>query len=277
MMKKDMGGAATVLALAHMIMEPRSCKLRLRVLIPAVENAISGAAFRPLDVYRFAQGHHRRGRQHRCRRPADPRRRAGAGRRGSAGLLVDMATLTGAARVALGPELPPFYTNDEALAADARCARPATENDPLWRLPLWQPYDAHARFQGRRHQQRRRRAASPARSPARCSSAFCQPPPRAGCTSISTPGTPAPSPAGPRAASVRRRARSMRYSWNAMADGYDPRLTPARPDLAAKHLRGKVKAARFVEGTAREVLVASDAGARRAVARRAAAHRSAAR
>jgi leucyl aminopeptidase len=139
LMKKDMGGAASVLALAHMIMD-RKLNLRLRVLIPAVENAISGAAFRPLDVYRSRKG-----------------LRVEVGNTDAEGrlvladalaladeeapeLLVDMGTLTGAARVALGPDLPPFYTDDEALAADvARHGR--TENDPLWRLPLWRPYD----------------------------------------------------------------------------------------------------------------------------------------
>ena len=84
LMKKDMGGAANVLALAHMIMD-RKLKVRLRVLIPAVENAIAGDAFRPLDVYPVAQGPHRRDRQHRRRRPAGPGRRAGARRRGDAG------------------------------------------------------------------------------------------------------------------------------------------------------------------------------------------------
>ena len=139
LMKKDMGGAASVLALAHMIMD-RKLNLRLRVLIPAVENSISGAAFRPLDVYRSRNG-----------------LRVEVGNTDAEGrliladalaladeeapeLLVDMGTLTGAARVALGPDLPPFYTDDDTLAADvARHGR--TENDPLWRLPLWRPYD----------------------------------------------------------------------------------------------------------------------------------------
>ena len=84
LMKKDMGGAANVLGLASMIMAA-GLKVRLRVLIPAVENAISGNAFRPGDVLTEPQGHHRRDRQHRRRGPADPRRRAGAGRRGGAG------------------------------------------------------------------------------------------------------------------------------------------------------------------------------------------------
>ena len=83
-MKKDMGGAATALALGHMIMS-RGLKVRLRVLIPAVENSISGTAFRPRDIYTLAQGPDRRDRQYRRRRPAGARRRAGAGRRGEAG------------------------------------------------------------------------------------------------------------------------------------------------------------------------------------------------
>jgi len=139
LMKKDMGGAASILALAHMIMD-RKLDLRLRVLIPAVENAISGAAFRPLDVYRSRNG-----------------LRVEVGNTDAEGrliladalaladeeapqVLIDMGTLTGAARTALGPDLPPFYTDDDALAADvARHGR--AENDPLWRLPLWRPYD----------------------------------------------------------------------------------------------------------------------------------------
>jgi leucyl aminopeptidase len=139
-MKKDMGGAACVLALAHMIMD-RGLKLRLRVLIPAVENAISGGAFRPLDIYRSRKG-----------LTVEIGNTDAEGRLILADalaladeekpeLIVDMATLTGAARVALGPELPPFYTEDDTLAAEvARCA--AGENDPLWRLPLWRPYAA---------------------------------------------------------------------------------------------------------------------------------------
>ncbi len=139
LMKKDMGGAASALALAHMIMD-RKLDVRLRVLIPAVENAISGAAFRPLDVYCSRKG-----------------LRVEVGNTDAEGrliladalaladeeapeVLICMGTLTGAARVALGPDLPAFYTDDDALAADvARHAR--AENDPLWRLPLWRPYD----------------------------------------------------------------------------------------------------------------------------------------
>jgi leucyl aminopeptidase len=139
-MKKDMGGAANVLALAQMVMDAK-LKLRLRVLIPAVENAVSGNALRPLDVFTSRKGltveignTDAEGRlvladalALACEEKPD--------------LLIDLGTLTGAARVALGPDLPPFYTNDETLALDvARCAQ--QENDPLWRLPLWPAYDA---------------------------------------------------------------------------------------------------------------------------------------
>jgi leucyl aminopeptidase len=139
-MKKDMGGAANVLALARMVMDAK-LKLRLRVLIPAVENAVAGNAFRPLDIFASRKG-----------LTVEIGNTDAEGRLVLADalaladeekpdLLIDLGTLTGAARVALGPDLPPFYTNDETLAADvARCA--AQENDPLWRLPLWPPYDA---------------------------------------------------------------------------------------------------------------------------------------
>ena len=139
-MKKDMGGAANVLAAAHMIMDAK-LKVRLRVLIPAVENAISGDAFRPLDVYTSRKGitveignTDAEGRLVLADALALADEEAPE-------LIVDMATLTGAARVALGPELPPFFTHDDALAADlARHAE--AERDPMWRLPLWRPYES---------------------------------------------------------------------------------------------------------------------------------------
>jgi leucyl aminopeptidase len=138
-MKKDMGGAACVLALAHMIMD-RRLKVRLRVLVPAVENAISGGAFRPLDVYRSRKGitveignTDAEGRLILADALAFADEEA-------PDLIVDMATLTGAARVALGPELPPFYTDDEALAAEL-AGFAASQNDPLWRMPLWRGYE----------------------------------------------------------------------------------------------------------------------------------------
>jgi leucyl aminopeptidase len=138
LMKKDMGGAANVLGLAHMIMDA-GLKVRLRVLIPAVENAISGAAFRPGDVFRSRKGltveignTDAEGRLV----LADALSLAAEER---PEILVDMATLTGAARVALGPEIVPFYTRDDALAATLAGHAEAVA-DPVWRLPLWQPY-----------------------------------------------------------------------------------------------------------------------------------------
>jgi len=138
-MKKDMGGAATLLALAHMLMDRRA-PLRLRLLIPAVENAISGSAFRPRDVYRSRKG-----------LTVEIGNTDAEGRliladaialadEDAPDLIIDMATLTGAARVALGTEIPPFYTDDDALAA-ALAQSAARETDPLWRMPLWRPYD----------------------------------------------------------------------------------------------------------------------------------------
>src|SRR5262249_11325914 len=114
-MKKDMAGAACTLALAHMIMD-RGLEVRLPVLIPAVETPISGAAFRPLDIYRSRKGlsveignTDAEGRLILADAMALADEEAPE-------LIVDMATLTGAARVALGPDLPPFYTGDDALA-----------------------------------------------------------------------------------------------------------------------------------------------------------------
>jgi len=138
-MKKDMGGAACMLALAHMLMS-RGTKIRLRVLLPMVENAISGAAFRPRDVYRSRKGitveignTDAEGRLILADALALADEEAPE-------LIADMATLTGAARVALGTEVVPFYTDDQDLAAElARCSE--TENDPLWQMPLWRPYD----------------------------------------------------------------------------------------------------------------------------------------
>jgi len=139
LMKKDMGGAANVMGLAHMIMAAK-LPLRLRVLLPVVENSIAGNAFRPGDILRSRKGTT----VEIGNTDAEGRLILGDalayGDEEAPDLMVDMATLTGAARVALGPDLPPFFTDDEALAADlARAA--ATAADPLWRLPLWMPYD----------------------------------------------------------------------------------------------------------------------------------------
>lgn len=139
LMKKDMGGAANVLGLAQLVMGAK-LKLRLRVLIPAVENSIAGNAFRPGDVFKTRKGltveignTDAEGRLVLCEALA-------LADEESPELIVDMATLTGAARVALGPDLPPFYTDDDAVALEL-AKHAAKTNDPLWRLPLWRPYN----------------------------------------------------------------------------------------------------------------------------------------
>jgi len=138
LMKKDMGGAAHALALAVLVMGA-NLPVRLHLLVPAVENAISADAFRPGDVLRSRKGLHveigntdAEGRliladalARACETPP--------------ALLIDFATLTGAARVALGPDLPALFANDDALAAELADAGTAVA-DPLWRLPLWGPY-----------------------------------------------------------------------------------------------------------------------------------------
>jgi leucyl aminopeptidase len=137
--KKDMGGAAAALALAAMVMEA-GLPIRLRVITPIVENAISGSAYRPGDIYGSRKG-----------LTVEIGNTDAEGRliladalaladEETPELLFDFATLTGAARVALGPEVPPFYTMDEELAGDIVRAGAAAQ-DPVWRLPLWEPYD----------------------------------------------------------------------------------------------------------------------------------------
>lgn len=140
LMKKDMGGAANTLGLAHAIMDA-GLKVRLRVLIPIVENAISASSFRPGDVLRARNG----STVEIGNTDAEGRLILGdaltLADEESPELIVDMATLTGAARVALGPDLPPLYSNDDALA-DALMTSGAGMDDPLWRLPLWAPYES---------------------------------------------------------------------------------------------------------------------------------------
>ena len=139
-MKKDMGGAATAFALGHMIMA-RKLKVRLRVIVPAVENSISGTSFRPRDIYKSRKGISVEiGNTDAEGRLILADALALASEEKPA-LIVDFATLTGAARVALGPDVPPFFTDDDALAGEFMDSG-AAENDPVWRLPLWRPYEA---------------------------------------------------------------------------------------------------------------------------------------
>ncbi|HRO11269.1 M17 family metallopeptidase [Amaricoccus sp.] len=139
LMKKDMGGAATAMGLADLVMG-FGLDLRLRLLVPAVENAISGAAMRPGDILPSRKG-----------LTVEVNNTDAEGRLVLADalaladeeapeLVVSLATLTGAARVALGPDVPPFFTDDDALAADLAAAA-ARVADPLWRLPFWDPYE----------------------------------------------------------------------------------------------------------------------------------------
>jgi len=139
-MKKDMGGSAHALALGRLVMQA-GLAVRLVVLVAAVENAVSADAFRPGDVLNSRKGltieignTDAEGRLI----LADILTRAGEH---APDLTLDFATLTGAARVALGPELPPLYTDDEALATDLLAAAGAV-GDPLWRMPLWAGYRA---------------------------------------------------------------------------------------------------------------------------------------
>jgi leucyl aminopeptidase len=139
LMKKDMGGAAHALALAGLIMKAR-LKVRLHLLIPAVENAVSGNAYRPGDILRSRKGLS----VEIGNTDAEGRLILGDALTRAAEnepeLILDFATLTGAARVALGPDLPPLFANDDSLA-EALLAGSEDVSDPLWRMPLWTHYE----------------------------------------------------------------------------------------------------------------------------------------
>ncbi|VAW24235.1 Peptidase B, partial [hydrothermal vent metagenome] len=141
LMKKDMGGAANILGLAHAIIASK-LKLRLRILLPIVENSISANSFRPGDILRSRSGLN-----------VEIGNTDAEGRLILADalslaseekpqMLIDMATLTGAARVALGPDLPPLYTENQKLAHELMDLG-RQWGDPLWHMPLWDPYDAN--------------------------------------------------------------------------------------------------------------------------------------
>ncbi len=139
LMKKDMGGSANVMGLAHMIMT-LGLNIRLRVLVPAVENSISAGAFRPQDILTSRKG-----------LTVEINNTDAEGRlvladalaladEETPDLMICMATLTGAARVALGPDLPPFFADSDALATEISASGIANA-DPLWRMPFWEPYE----------------------------------------------------------------------------------------------------------------------------------------
>lgn len=140
LMRKDMGGAAAALTAADILMT-LGARINLRVIIAIVENSVAGNAFRPGDIYPSRKGI-----------TVEIGNTDAEGRliladalaladEDKPDLLFDFATLTGAARVALGPDLPPCFTDDEALAAEVAAAGRAV-NDPVWRLPLWKPYQS---------------------------------------------------------------------------------------------------------------------------------------
>ena len=253
LMKKDMGGAATAMGLAEMVMG-LGLDLRLRLLVPAVENAISAPAMRPGDILPSRKG-----------LTVEVNNTDAEGRlvlgdalaladEEAPALIVSLATLTGAARVALGPDLPPFFTDDDGLAADLSRAAAAVA-DPLWRLPFWDP-DEPLIEPGiadldnapvRRHGRGDHRGAVPA--PLRHRQPLSAPrhlrldpqgharPPQGRCV--------------PGGAGASRTAGDP-ILWSDLTI-FAGRLTPARPDLAADHLRGRVEAARFVPGQLRRV------------------------
>ncbi|MEZ5813327.1 MAG: leucyl aminopeptidase family protein [Alphaproteobacteria bacterium] len=141
LMKKDMGGAAHVIALAKLIMDHK-LPVRLRLLIPAVENSVAGEAFRPGDIIKSRKG------------PFVENTNTDAEGRliladaltyaseGKPDLIIDFATLTGSARAGLGPDIPAMFSNNDKIAGRLQALSEETE-DPVWRMPLWQPYRAH--------------------------------------------------------------------------------------------------------------------------------------
>jgi leucyl aminopeptidase len=141
LMKKDMGGAAHVIALAKLIMDHK-LPVRLRLLIPAVENSVAGEAFRPGDIIKSRKG------------PFVENTNTDAEGRliladaltyaseGKPELIIDFATLTGSARAGLGPDIPAMFSNNDTIAGRLQALSEETE-DPVWRMPLWQPYRAH--------------------------------------------------------------------------------------------------------------------------------------
>ena len=242
-MKKDMGGAATALALAHMIMA-RGLKMRLRVLIPAVENSIAGASFRPRDIYTSRKGI-----------TVEIGNTDAEGRLVLADalaladedkpeLIADFATLTGAARVALGPDLPAFLHRRRCARRRAD-ERAAAENDPLWRLPLWRPYEAmlESKVADINNVGGSQGGAITA---ALFMRRFVTAKSWLHLDLFAWTATAKAGPARRRrmsggARALRAARRALRLSGQIMR-AFDPRVTPARADLAAKYLEGKVTA-----------------------------------
>ena len=259
LMKKDMGGAASALAFALLVMRAK-LPMRLRVLIPAAENRIAGNAFRPGDVLTSRNG-----------MTVEIGNTDAEGRlvladaisladEEAPDYLITIATLTGAARVALGPDLPPLYSNDDDFAAGLLAAA-ARVGDPMWRMPFWAPYDKMLK--------------SPIADVnhiaegSLCRLGDCRAVPQAlrGRGQALRPSRyfrlGAARAAG---ASARRRAasrsRAIRVFPQRVRDVMsgvlpDPRRHAYRADLAAESLRGRVEAPRYVKGERRQVEASS--------------------
>ncbi len=258
LMKKDMGGAATVLGLASMIMATGQA-LRLRVLIPAVENAVAGNAMRPGDVLTARNG-----------LTVEVNNTDAEGRlvladalaladEAPPDLMVCMATLTGAARTALGPDVAPYFTDDDALAMALNHAAHRVR-DPLWRMPLHRPYETmiepgiadldNAPTGG--HGGRDHRGAVP--RPVRARHAALRASRRLRLEPHRRAGAAQGRRGDGRARDLRRAARHPRGGAGGRrgdVSGHDPRITPSNGHAAAHELRGIVEAARYVKGTLR--------------------------
>ena len=258
LMKKDMGGAAVALALAEMLLSV-DLPLRLRVILPIVENSVSAASFRTGDVYKSRKG-----------LTVEIGNTDAEGRliladalalasEDEPDLLFDFATLTGAARVALGPEIPPFYTRSDALAEEIARAG-AAANDPVWRLPLWQGYQSGLDSKIADVSSTTSHGFAGSITAALFLGRFVAKPERWAHFDVYcwNPSTKPGRPEGGEIQAARLlydliEARLAAGSASAMTQNFDRRLTPARPDLAAKHLEGRVVAARFVEGVVMQV------------------------
>ena len=248
MMKKDMGGAAHALALGRMVMAAR-LPVRLAVLLPVVENAIAGDAMRPGDVLASRKGltievgnTDAEGRLI----LADALARAAEL---EPDLTIDLATLTGAARAALGPEIAPFYTDDDALAGAHRGGGAGGRATRCGACRCGRGYDAGPRQRHRRPEERSRRLGAGRLGHRRALPASGSRRPAPGPTSTSSPGTRRGRPgwpAGAEAQAIRALFRCSKPATHEPAGrAPDPRLTLARTDLAAASLEGIVAAGRY--------------------------------
>ena len=256
LMKKDMGGAAIALTLASLLMDG-AVPVRLRVILPIVENSVSAKSFRSSDIYPSRKG-----------LSVEIGNTDAEGRliladalalasEDAPDLLFDFATLTGAARVALGPDLPPFYTTTMRLPRTSRLTRAA--NDPVWRLPLWDPYDSGLDGKSPISSMLRPGGFAGSITAALFLRRFVADPKAwthfdvycwNGSANLGVPKAPIFEVASLLYDLIEARAAQWERE---QVTSFDRRLTPARPDLAARHLEGRVAADRFVDGQIMQV------------------------